>query len=54
MITGHKKAEYRTWRTNYRGPILMYSTTKKATDAALSYVLRVMNYDHIVWSGFNQ
>lgn len=25
MIAGKKKIEYRTWKTNYRGPLLMLS-----------------------------
>lgn len=34
MIAGKKKIEYRTWKTNYRGPLLMCSTAKKAAGAA--------------------
>ncbi len=54
MITGQKKIEYRTWKTNYRGPILMCSTTKKAAGAAPGYALCVMNLDRIVWDDFAQ
>lgn len=34
MIAGKKKIEYRTWKTNYRGPLLMCSTAKKVAGAA--------------------
>lgn len=54
MITGQKKIEYRTWKTNYRGPILMCSTTKKVAGAAPGYALCVMNLDRIVWDDFDQ
>ena len=54
MISGRKKIEYRTWKTNYRGPILMCSTAKKIVGAAPGYALCVMNLDHIVWSDFDQ
>lgn len=54
MISGRKKVEYRSWKTNYRGPILMCSTTKKVAGAAPGYALCVMNLDHIIWSDFDQ
>lgn len=43
MIAGKKKIEYRSWKTNYRGPILMCSTTKKVAGAAPGYALCVVN-----------
>ena len=30
IIAGKKKIEYRTWKTNYRGPLLMCSTIELA------------------------
>ena len=43
MIAGNKKIEYRTWKTNYRGPILMCSTAKKVAGAAPGYAICVVN-----------
>ncbi|MCI6062597.1 ASCH domain-containing protein [Lactobacillus amylovorus] len=54
MINGHKKVEYRTWKTNYRGPILMCSTTKKVAGAAPGYALCIMNLEQITWSDIDQ
>ena len=47
MIAGKKKIEYRTWKTNYRGPILMCSTAKKVADAAPGYAICVVNLKSI-------
>ena len=47
MIAGKKKIEYRTWKTNYRGPILMCSTAKKVAGAAPGYAIRVVNLKSI-------
>ena len=47
MIAGKKKIEYRTWKTNYRGPILMCSTAKKVAGAAPSYAICVVNLKSI-------
>ncbi len=33
MIAGKKKIEYRSWQTNYRGPLLMCSPAKKVAGA---------------------
>ncbi|MCA9418448.1 MAG: ASCH domain-containing protein [Candidatus Omnitrophica bacterium] len=30
IVTGDKKIEYRSWRTNYRGPILIHASLKVA------------------------
>lgn len=54
MISGRKKVEYRSWKTNYRGSILMCSTTKKIAGAAPGYALCIMNLDRIIWSDFDQ
>lgn len=35
MIAGKKKIEYRSWQTNYRGPLLMCSPAKKVAGAPL-------------------
>ena len=43
MIAGKKKIEYRTWKTHYRGPLLMCSTTKKVAGAAPGYAICVVN-----------
>ena len=43
MIAGKKKIEYRTWKTNYRGPLLMCSTAKKVAGAAPGYAICVVN-----------
>ena len=43
MINGTKKIEYRTWKTNYRGPILMCSTAKRVPNSAPGYALCVMD-----------
>ena len=47
MIAGKKKIEYRTWKTNYRGPILMCSTAKKVAGAAPGYAICVVNLKSI-------
>ena len=47
MIVGKKKIEYRTWKTNYRGPILMCSTAKKVAGAAPGYAICVVNLKSI-------
>lgn len=47
MIAGKKKIEYRTWKTNYRGPLLMCSTTKKVAGAAPGYAICVVNLKSI-------
>ena len=47
MIVGKKKIEYRTWKTNYRGPLLMCSTTKKVAGAAPGYAICVVNLKSI-------
>ena len=47
IIAGKKKIEYRTWKTNYRGPLLMCSTTKKVAGAAPGYAICVVNLKSI-------
>ena len=47
MIAGKKKIEYRTWKTNYCGPILMCSTAKKVAGAAPGYAICVVNLKSI-------
>ena len=47
MIAGKKKIEYRTWKTNYLGPILMCSTAKKVAGAAPGYAICVVNLKSI-------
>lgn len=47
IIAGKKKIEYRTWKTNYRGPILMCSTAKKVAGAAPGYAICVVNLKSI-------
>lgn len=47
MIAGKKKIEYRTWKTNYRGPLLMCSTAKKVAGAAPGYAICVVNLKSI-------
>ena len=47
MIAGKKKIDYRTWKTNYRGPILMCSTAKKVAGAAPGYAICVVNLKSI-------
>ena len=47
MIAGKKRIEYRTWKTNYRGPILMCSTAKKVAGAAPGYAICVVNLKSI-------
>lgn len=47
MIAGKKKIEYRSWKTNYRGPILMCSTAKKVAGAAPGYALCIVNLTDI-------
>ena len=47
MIAGKNKIEYRTWKTNYRGPILMCSTAKKVAGAAPGYAICVVNLKSI-------
>ncbi|QDD70030.1 hypothetical protein DM298_03420 [Lactobacillus amylovorus] len=52
MIAGKKKIEYRTWKTNYRGPLLMCSTTKKVAGAAPGYAICVVNLKSIQYFPF--
>lgn len=52
MIVGKKKIEYRTWKTNYRGPLLMCSTTKKVAGAAPGYAICVVNLKSIQYFSF--
>lgn len=52
MIAGKKKIEYRTWKTNYRGPLLMCSTTKKVASAAPGYAICVVNLTDIEYSSW--
>ncbi len=47
MIVGKKIIEYRTWKTNYRGPLLMCSTAKKVAGAAPGYAICVVNLKSI-------
>ncbi|MFR4968853.1 ASCH domain-containing protein [Lactobacillus kalixensis] len=54
MIAGKKKIEYRSWKTNYRGPLLMCSTAKKVAGAAPGYALCVVNLvgiEYFDWDG---
>ena len=52
MIAGKKKIEYRTWKTNYRGPLLMCSTAKKVAGAAPGYAICVVNLKSIQYFSF--
>ena len=52
MIAGKKKIEYRTWKTHYRGPLLMCSTTKKVAGAAPGYAICVVNLKSIQYFPF--
>ena len=52
MIAGKKKIEYRTWKTNYRGPLLMGSTAKKVAGAAPGYAICVVNLKSIKYFPF--
>ena len=52
IIAGKKKIEYRTWKTNYRGPLLMCSTTKKVVGAAPGYAICVVNLKSIQYFPF--
>lgn len=54
MINGTKKIEYRTWKTNYRGPILMCSTAKRVPNSAPGYALCVMDLYRIDWNDVDQ
>ena len=52
MIAGKKKIEYRTWKTNYRGPLLMCSPVKKVAGAAPGYAICVVNLKSIQYFPF--
>ena len=52
MIAGKKKIKYRTWKTNYRGPLLMCSTAKKVAGAAPGYAICVVNLKSIQYFSF--
>lgn len=52
MIAGKKKIEYRTWKTNYRGSLLMCSTAKKVAGAAPGYAICVVNLKSIQYFPF--
>lgn len=52
IIAGKKKIEYRTWKTNYRGPLLMCSTAKKVAGAAPGYAICVVNLKSIQYFPF--
>lgn len=49
MISGKKKIEYRTWYTNYRGPLLMCSTVKRVPGAYPGHALCVVDLYDIKW-----
>ncbi|MFR4967940.1 MAG: ASCH domain-containing protein [Lactobacillus kalixensis] len=50
MIRGTKTIEYRSWQTNYRGPVLMCSTVKKVQGACPGYAMCVAKITNIEWS----
>ena len=52
IIAGKKKIEYRTWKTNYREPLLMCSTAKKVAGAAPGYAICVVNLKSIQYFPF--
>lgn len=52
IIAGKKKIEYRTWKTNYHGPLLMCSTAKKVAGAAPGYAICVVNLKSIQYVPF--
>lgn len=52
IIAGKKKIEHRTWKTNYRGPLLMCSTAKKVAGAAPGYAICVVNLKSIQYFPF--
>lgn len=52
IIAGKKKIEYRTWKTNYHGPLLMCSTAKKVAGAAPGYAICVVNLKSIQYFPF--
>ena len=52
IIAGKKKIEYRTWKTNYRGPLLICSTAKKVAGAAPGYAICVVNLKSIQYFPF--
>lgn len=52
IIAGKKKIEYRTWKTNYRGPLLICSTAKKVAGAAPGYAICVVNLKSIQYVPF--
>lgn len=43
IVTGRKKIEYRSWPTNYRGPLLICSTARKIPDTIPGHAQCVVN-----------
>lgn len=52
IIASKKKIEYRTWKTSYRGPLLMCSTAEKVVGAAPGYAICVVNLKSIQYFPF--
>lgn len=50
IIKGKKTIEYRTWTTNYRGPLLLCSTAKKVHGSCPGYALCVAMINKITWN----
>lgn len=50
IINGNKTIEYRTWKTNYRGPILLCASAKKYGHAVHGYAICVVKVEDITWN----
>ena len=50
IIRGRKTIEYRTWKTNYRGEILLCASAKKYAGGIHGYAACVAKINHIEWS----
>lgn len=50
IIKGKKTIEYRTWTTNYRGPLLLCSTAKKVHGSCPGHALCVAIITKITWN----
>lgn len=48
IVAGQKSVEVRTWKTNYRGDILICSTAKKYHDTIPSHALGVVTLEDVV------
>lgn len=50
IVNGNKTIEYRTWTTNYRGPLLLCASAKKYPNGIHGYAICVAMIKDIQWN----